>query len=91
MLGGDFDIGEQFHNYLLHHSMRGFCGVELPMDLVATLQEEEAGPSVARFMRWARLVFGWQSSPYFALRMHSRAIEICHGDPTDESNPFACS
>jgi hypothetical protein len=27
-------------------------------------------------MRWNRLVFGWQSSPYLALRMLARALEI---------------
>jgi hypothetical protein len=27
-------------------------------------------------MRWSRLVFGWQSSPYFALRMLARALEV---------------
>jgi hypothetical protein len=41
-----------------------------------------------RYMRWARLVFGWQSSPYFALCMHVRGLELAIGDPSDTSSAF---
>lgn len=46
------------------------------------------GFEVERYMRWGRLVFGWQSSPYFALRMHVRGLELCMGDPGDRSSAF---
>jgi len=35
------------------------------------------------------LPFGWQSSPYFALRMLARALEIVKGAPDDVKSAFA--
>jgi hypothetical protein len=57
---------------VLHESEQVFCGVEIPQDLVEEVSGE--GFAVARLMRWNRLVFGWQSSPYLALRMFARAV-----------------
>jgi hypothetical protein len=31
---GDFDIGEQFHNYMLHPVEQIYCGVHVPDELV---------------------------------------------------------
>jgi hypothetical protein len=83
---GDFDIGEQFHNYMLHESERCFCGVQVPTRLVESLRAE--GVQVAPLMRWERLVFGWQSSPYLALRMLARALELARGHPLDLDSAF---
>jgi hypothetical protein len=56
---------------------------------VDLVEEMSAKGFVAeRYMRWARLVFGWQSSPYFALRMHVRGLELAIGDPSDTSSAF---
>ena len=84
--GGDFDIGEQFHNYMLHPSEQPNCGVEIPDDLQEILLRE--GVQVEKYMRWGRLVFGWQSSPYLALRMLARAIEMAVGRPDDITSAF---
>lgn len=84
---GDFDIGEQFHNYNLHPAEQIYCGVDIPKPLVQKLRLE--GLSVDATMRWARLVFGWQSSPYFALRMLARAMELAKGNPSDKGSAFA--
>ena len=86
MYGGDFDIGEQFHNYILHESEQRFCGVDVPKELETSLRAE--GLEVDRRMRWSRLVFGWQSSPYLALRMLGRALELAKGDPAEAGNAF---
>ena len=86
MEGGDCDVGEQFHNYLLHFSEQPYCGVEVPEDLVEELRE--LGHVADRHMRWGRLVFGWQSSPCFALRMHARVLELAKGDPDDRTSAF---
>jgi hypothetical protein len=83
---GDFDIGEQFHNYVLHASERVFCGVRIPTELSDTLSAE--GWEVAPIMRWDRLVFGWQTSPYLALRMLARALELAQGHPLDLESAF---
>ena len=37
---GDFDVGEQFHNYQLHESERARQGVEIPSELVGRLRAE---------------------------------------------------
>ena len=83
---GDFDIGEQFHNYMLHESEQVYCGVEIPDKLVERLRKECL--PVQKFMRWGRLVFGWQSSPYFGLRMFARAIELAKGSPVEGEGAF---
>jgi hypothetical protein len=86
---GDFDIGEQFHNYILHESEQVYCGVEVPLSVVERLQAE--GIQITAPLRWGRLVFGWQSSPYLALRMLTRALEYAVGDPLDPGNAFGWS
>jgi hypothetical protein len=86
---GDFDIGEQFHNYLLHKSEQIYCGVEIPKTLEDKMRGE--GLEVASRMQWGRLVFGWQSSPYLALRMLARELEYARGEPSDPENAFGWS
>ena len=75
---GDFDIGEQFPNYMLHPAERSYFGVDLPEELVKELVDEFAqkGWHIGWYMQWNWLPFGWQSSPYSALRMLARALEI---------------
>lgn len=87
--GGDCDVKEQFHNYLLHEHERPYAGVEIPTELIQEFRRNPEGPEVQRYMRWTRLVFGWQSSPYFALRMHARAIELAKRRPDDPTSAFA--
>jgi hypothetical protein len=84
---GDFDVGEQFHNYQLHESERACHGAEIPRDLVHRLRGESI--EVADIMRWSRLPFGWQAAPYQALRMLARLSEIAKGRPEDAGSAFA--
>ena len=88
MFCGDFDIGEQFHNFLLHPSEQQYHGAEIPRQLLTTFLERFPTLHVTRFMRWGRLPFGWQSAPYFALRMTQRALEFCVGPPDAPDNAF---
>ena len=88
MEAGDFDIGEQFPNYMLHPTEQPYFGVDLPPELLKEL--EDAGIEVSGgYLRWTRLPFGWQSSPYLALRMLARALEIACRDPADTTSAFA--
>ena len=84
---GDFDVGEQFHNYQLHESERACHGTEIPRDLVNRLRAESI--EVAKIMRWCRLPFGWQAAPYQALRMLAHLFEIAKGRPKDAGSAFA--
>lgn len=68
MEAGDFDIGEQFPNYMLHPMEQPYFGVNLPPELLREL--EYAGVEVSNgYLHWTRLPFGWQLSPYVALCM----------------------
>lgn len=71
---------------MLHGSEQVYCGVHIPDDLSVRLQSE--GLEVELVMRWTRLVFGRQSSPYLAMRMLARALELLIGRSSDEHNPF---
>jgi len=90
--GSDGNVEEQFHNFLLHESEQTYCGVELPKDLLEELKLErtpESNPlEVQQFMGFGHLVFSWQSSPYFALRMHARCIKLVKRDPKDPTSAF---
>jgi len=77
---GDFDVGEMFHNYMLHQSDWSTHGVNFPPELW-----EEFG---AKTGRWERLPMGFCPSPYMAGRMMLRALELAKGDPKDPENPF---
>ena len=78
---GDFDVGEMFHNYMLHPSDWATHGVNCPWDLL-----EEFG---SRTGRWERLLMGFCPSPYMSSRMMLRAIELAKGDLADPANPFS--
>lgn len=83
---GNFDIREQFPNYQLHPSESPYMGVRLPPALVKLLHVE--GHDCGEYMCWGHLPFWWQSSPYHALRMLTRALEIAIGAPDEKGTPF---
>jgi len=80
---GDFDIGEMFHNFVLHERDRPYHGVHVPQDLWDEFR--------CRTCVWSRLPMGFTPSPYIAGRNMMRALEYAKGDPSDQGNPFAFS
>ena len=64
----DFDIGEQFNNYLLRLCGRAFYGVVIPLEIFKTTKEADP------LIRWTRITFGWYPSLVFDWRMLDRAI-----------------
>lgn len=85
----DIDIKEQFHNYLLHENERKYAGVVIPDELLAGGSECIQGFDTAKLMRWTRLPFGIQSSPYLALRQHTRLLERVVRAPSDLTSAFS--
>ena len=83
---GDFDVGEMFHNFRLAESERQYSGVHFSERYQARLRE--LGVSVAPYMRWGTLMFGWQSSPFKANSMFERALEMAIGNPFNKASPF---
>lgn len=77
---GDFDIGECWHNFMVHTWVQPLFGVELPEGL-----REEWG---RRWFRWARLSMGARPSPYNACRLIGRALEFAVGKPWEETSAF---
>jgi hypothetical protein len=78
----NFDIGEEFQNYVLAKEEILYHGVIITAQLCET--KDLAEP----LMRWTAPSCGWSSLPYFTLRMLARALELCKGDRHDPSNPF---
>mmetsp|Transcript_14468 Transcript_14468/g.20830 ORF Transcript_14468/g.20830 Transcript_14468/m.20830 type:complete len:795 (+) Transcript_14468:3270-5654(+) len=96
---GDFDVEEQFHNYILESIMREYCGIILSRGVRGFLEANlPKGTHIPKHYRWGRLPFGWRPAPYFALRMFARGIEIAKGDPhhlptkpNEKRNPYSWS
>jgi len=57
----DMDVGEMFHNFPLHSSIRPYCGVNLMAFKELSLKEST--------LRWTRLWMGFGPSPYLACSM----------------------
>jgi hypothetical protein len=79
---GDFDIEEEFHNYVLHKYERQFHGVLIPKLVCDT------HPLAMPLMRFTVPPFGWTSSPYFTSRMLARIIELSKGPRHDTMSSF---
>jgi hypothetical protein len=77
----DYDVGEMFHNFMMHPAERPLAGVDIPNDLQRKLKCPEQ-------MWWERLLFGWRPSPLFASRMLLRGIEIAKRAPDDLTSAF---
>ncbi len=80
---GDLDIGEMFLNFVLHASVRKYCGVDL-----TTLFPSEALPNHVLWEVWARCGMGFTFSPYQAVRGVLWAEEFILGDRYNFRNPF---
>ena len=73
---------KEFRNYVQAKEERPYHRVIIPRENFET--EELAEP----LMIWTVHPFVWTCSPYFTLRMLSRALELCIGDHPDTNNPF---
>jgi hypothetical protein len=60
----DMDVGEMFHNFMMHPSERMYHGLNI--DDQRLLTGPELRGLVDAMMRFCRLVFGWRCTPYFA-------------------------
>ena len=73
----DIDLGEFFLNFPLHHRIQPHTGVDL-----RTLKRELAAidhPTSVGGERWTRLLMGFRSSPYMAVRFYYLAEEVIIG------------
>jgi hypothetical protein len=77
----DNDVGEMFHNFILHEDMRKHCGLDVTLYSVSPPEE----PS---WLRWNRLAMGLRTSPYQAVQGMLIAQEFILGNPADKNNIF---
>jgi hypothetical protein len=83
----DNDVGEMFHNFILHPDVRKFCG----LDMTLYFSKPAAGKGAPRvWERWNRLAMGLRSSPYAAVQAMLIAQEVILGDRlNEEGNVFS--
>ena len=78
----NFDVNEEFHNYVLSKEERPYHRVVITRELCET--EELSEP----LMIWTVPPFDWTCSPCFILRMLALALELCIGDHTNNNRKF---
>ena len=76
----DNDVGEMFHNFVLHKDLRTCCG----LDVTPYFGD---GKKVI-WERWTRLAMGLRNSPYNAVQGMMIAKEVILGDRLDQRNIF---
>jgi len=82
---GDIDVGEQFYNFFLDPSIRGYCGMDLHPYLGA---DRKTNGKRLTWQLWERCVMGIRSSPHGCVKMQSLAEEVVRGNPNQPANPF---
>jgi hypothetical protein len=86
---GDIDIGDMFHNFIMHERLQMLAGV----DLTAFFPEEllRRGDLRVIWEHWTRCGMGFKNSPYNTIQGILFAEEIARGDPLDPRNIFRWS
>lgn len=82
----DNDVGEMFHNFVLHKELRKFCGLD--MTSFFTGQPGAIQSNGKLWERWNRLAMGLRNSPYNAVQGMMVIKEVILGDPLDDTNVF---
>jgi hypothetical protein len=74
---GDIDVGDMFHNFMLHEKVQIVAGI----DLTPTSPEEvlSQGQSKVLWERWCRSAMGLKSSPYNSIQGILFAEEVIRG------------
>jgi len=84
---GDMDIGDMFHNFMLHEDVQKLAG----LDITPFYPEELRDGRRMIWERWSRCAMGLRSSPYNAVQGVLFAEEIIKGDPSRADNIFRWS
>jgi hypothetical protein len=80
----DLDVGKMFLNFILHVSLRPYCGV----DLTPYFPEEAARAGGRLIEAWYRAGMGFKWSPYQSVQAMMVADEMIGGDQHDPTNVF---
>jgi len=83
---GDIDIGDMFHNFILHEKVQMLAGIDLTPFFPEKLTRKRELKAI--WSRWVRSAMGWKSSPYNSIQGILVAEEVIKGDHLDEQNIF---
>jgi len=81
---GDIDIGDMFHNFVLHERVQKVAGI----DITPFFPDEVAEEGKVKWLRWVRSAMGLRNSPYNAIQGVLFAEEVIKGNPLDSQNVF---
>jgi len=83
---GDIDVGDMFHNYVLHEAVQRVAGI----DLTPFFPEELETRANVRMVweRWVRSAMGLKNSPYNAIQGALIMDEVIRGNKDDPRNIF---
>jgi hypothetical protein len=81
---GDMDIGDMFHNFMLHEKVQVLAGI----DLTTFYPAELTGEVQVLWERWMTSAMGLRSSPYNTIQGVLFAEEVIRGDPRVADNVF---
>jgi hypothetical protein len=85
----DINIGEQFHNFILHEKTQDYAGIDLTAYFPEEFQSSETSKERQTIWeRWTRCGMGFRLSPYQAIQGTLHAEEQIRGDPLYPANPF---
>jgi len=86
----DVDIGEQFHNVVMHAKLQPYAGVDVTSFFPEEFLTSGPGKRVKRtlWLRWTRCGMGFKISPYNAGQAMLFAEEHIRGDPGSAVNCF---
>jgi hypothetical protein len=79
----DNDVGEMFHNFMLHKDIRKYCGLDLTLYF---RRDTDCNQKEKLWERWNRLAMGLRTSPYCAIQGMLMAKEVILGDQFDQEN-----
>ena len=81
----DLDLGEFFLNFPLSETIHPFVSVRME-SIKEILNHMPSQDAVAKHEAWARLLMGFKTSPFCAIRHFYLAEEFRFGDPKDLKN-----
>ncbi len=83
---GDLDVGDMFHNFMLHPDTQLHTGI----DLTPFFTKEALGLGKCKVLweQWWRSAMGLKSSPYNCIQGILFSEEVIRGDPSNPKNVF---
>jgi hypothetical protein len=84
----DNDVGEMFHNFVLHETMQQYCGLDLTLFYPPETDTQAGRVNSRIWERWTRLAMGLRNSPYNAVQAMLMAEEMILGDRHSPENVF---